>query len=81
VSGAAADVCRRPSAGGHLAALAGLADGAIAAVVAWYPLTDLSVLDPHDPETPMAKLIGGPRPNCPRSRRRPATGHPTDQPP
>nr|WP_255671879.1 alpha/beta hydrolase [Glycomyces amatae] len=47
------------SAGGHLAALAGLTDGAIAAVVAWYPLTDLSVLDPHDPETPMAKLIGG----------------------
>lgn len=54
------------SAGGHLAALAGLTDGAIAAVVAWYPLTDLtdrsdlSVLDPRDPETPMAKLIGGP---------------------
>lgn len=48
------------SAGGHLAAMAGLTDGAIAAVVAWYPLTDLSVLDPRNPETPMAKLIGGP---------------------
>ncbi|GAA2214770.1 alpha/beta hydrolase [Nonomuraea monospora] len=48
------------SAGGHLAALAGLTDGAISAVVAWYPLTDLSVLDPHNPETPMARLIGGP---------------------
>ncbi|MEU6845593.1 alpha/beta hydrolase [Streptomyces sp. NPDC046716] len=48
------------SAGGHLAALAGLTDGGISAVVAWYPLTDLRILDPHNPETPMAKLIGGP---------------------
>ncbi|GAA1659810.1 hypothetical protein GCM10009830_00970 [Glycomyces endophyticus] len=49
------------SAGGHLAALAGLTDGGIAAVVAWYPLTDLSAMeDLHDAETPMAKLIGGP---------------------
>ncbi|WP_091047591.1 alpha/beta hydrolase [Glycomyces sambucus] len=47
------------SAGGHLAALAGLTDGAIAAVAAWYPLTDLRVLDPHNPDTPWAKLIGG----------------------
>ncbi|MEV6205483.1 alpha/beta hydrolase [Streptomyces sp. NPDC051771] len=48
------------SAGGHLAALAGLTDGGVSAVVAWYPLTDLGALDPHDPGTPMAQLLGGP---------------------
>ncbi len=34
------------SAGGHLALMAGLADPGIAAVVAWYPLTDLALLPP-----------------------------------
>ncbi|MEU4396804.1 alpha/beta hydrolase [Kribbella sp. NPDC023855] len=54
------------SAGGHLAALAGLTDSSgISAVVAWYPLTDLSAVDPHNPETPMAKLIGGPPADLP----------------
>ena len=34
------------SAGGHLALMAGLTDPEIAAVVAWYPLTDLALLPP-----------------------------------
>ncbi len=34
------------SAGGHLALMAGLTDPQVAAVVAWYPLTDLALLPP-----------------------------------
>jgi len=34
------------SAGGHLALMAGLTDSQVAAVVAWYPLTDLTLLPP-----------------------------------
>jgi len=34
------------SAGGHLALMAGLSDPGVAAIVAWYPLTDLTLLPP-----------------------------------
>jgi acetyl esterase/lipase len=51
------------SAGGHLAAMAGLVgtDGtAIQAVVNWYGAADLDFRDPDDPSTSPAILLGGP---------------------
>jgi acetyl esterase/lipase len=50
------------SAGGHLAALAALADGAprVAGVVCWYPITDLLALDHEAGDTFEAHLLGGP---------------------
>jgi len=50
------------SAGGHLAALAALVAGAppVAAVVCWYPITDLLALDQAADDTFEAHLVGGP---------------------
>ncbi|MEV4413153.1 alpha/beta hydrolase [Catellatospora sp. NPDC049609] len=51
------------SAGGHLAAMAGLAgtgETAIQAVVNWYGAVDLFAFDPDDPAGPHAVLFGGP---------------------
>ena len=51
------------SAGGHLAAMAGLVgrgDTAVGAVVNWYGAVDLDIEDPDDPTTPPAVLLGGP---------------------
>jgi acetyl esterase/lipase len=51
------------SAGGHLAAMAGLVgegDTAIQAVVNWYGAVDLDFRDPADPFTTAALLVGGP---------------------
>jgi acetyl esterase/lipase len=51
------------SAGGHLAAMAGLVgrgDTAVGAVVNWYGAVDLDIDDPDDPSTPPAVLLGGP---------------------
>ncbi|HYZ97664.1 MAG TPA: alpha/beta hydrolase [Acidimicrobiales bacterium] len=50
------------SGGGHLAALAALADGAppVAGVVCWYPITDLPALDHDDADSFEAHLLGGP---------------------
>jgi acetyl esterase/lipase len=51
------------SAGGHLAAMAGLlgeGDTAIAAVVNWYGAADLDFRDSDDPFTSPALLLGGP---------------------
>jgi len=74
------------SAGGHLAALLGLTgddaalegdvgvtgpSSAVAAVVAWYPPTDVRAVatdtgtDPHDPGTREAQLLGAPVPDVP----------------
>ncbi|TJZ97922.1 hypothetical protein [Actinacidiphila oryziradicis] len=50
------------SAGGTLAALAGLAGltkGAASAVVGWYPVTDLTTRDSDRADTPEALLLGG----------------------
>ncbi len=47
------------SAGGALAALAALTDGGVAAAAAWYPVTDLALLDQERTDTPCARLIGG----------------------
>jgi acetyl esterase/lipase len=47
------------SAGGHLALMAGLTEPGIAAVVAWYPLTDLTLLPPSAFEgTELTRLLG-----------------------
>ncbi|HEX6871037.1 MAG TPA: alpha/beta hydrolase [Micromonosporaceae bacterium] len=51
------------SAGGHLAAMAGLTgtgDTAIGAVVNWYGAADLDFRDASDPHTAPAMLLGGP---------------------
>jgi acetyl esterase/lipase len=51
------------SAGGHLAAMAGLTgegDTAIQAVVNWYGAAALDFRDPDDPANSMARLLGGP---------------------
>ena len=51
------------SAGGHLAAMAGLLGRgrtAIQAVVNWYGVSDLDIRDPTDPFTSPAILLGGP---------------------
>jgi acetyl esterase/lipase len=50
------------SAGGHLAALAGLGDDApaVRGVVCWYPVTDLLALDQDDTDSFEAGLLGGP---------------------
>jgi acetyl esterase/lipase len=74
------------SAGGHLAALLGLTgddaalegdvgvtgpSSTVAAVVAWYPPTDVRAVatdtgtDPHDPGTREAQLLGAPVPDVP----------------
>ena len=50
------------SAGGHLAALAGLLgrdDTAVGAVVNWYGAVDLDIGDPDDPTSSPAVLLGG----------------------
>lgn len=54
------------SAGGHLAAMAGLTSGsvgagdtAIQAVVDWYGASDLDAFDSDDPHTAPAQLLGG----------------------
>ncbi|MFC4035362.1 alpha/beta hydrolase fold domain-containing protein [Streptomyces polygonati] len=47
------------SAGGTLAALAALTTQDISAAVLWYPLTDLSTVDPDSTDSPEARLIGG----------------------
>jgi acetyl esterase/lipase len=47
------------SAGAHLALMAGLTDPGVAAVVAWYPLTDLALLPPGAFDgTAEARLLG-----------------------
>jgi acetyl esterase/lipase len=50
------------SAGGHLAALAALAEDApaVAGVVCWYPITDLLALDATSTDSFEAHLLGGP---------------------
>ena len=51
------------SAGGHLAAMAGLVgegDTAIQAVINWYGVADLAIRDLDDPFTSPAVLLGGP---------------------
>jgi acetyl esterase/lipase len=51
------------SAGGHLAAMAGLLghdSTAVQAVVNWYGVADLDFRDPNDPDTSQAILLGGP---------------------
>jgi acetyl esterase/lipase len=57
------------SAGGHLAAMAGLCpddhdgaagDGSVQAVVAWFPVTDLAARDADVPEGPLPPFISGP---------------------
>jgi acetyl esterase/lipase len=46
------------SAGGALAALAGLTSGQVSAVVAWYPLTDLAHHHPDRSDSVEAELLG-----------------------
>lgn len=53
------------SAGGTLAALAGLRPGAVGAVVCWYPWIDLAGMDPHGRGTIEELLFGAPPAECP----------------
>ncbi|MFE4698804.1 alpha/beta hydrolase fold domain-containing protein [Streptomyces sp. NPDC056738] len=54
------------SAGAHLALLAALTGSAVAGVVAWFPVTDLTAMpDPTDPQTREALFLGAPAAKVP----------------
>lgn len=54
------------SAGGHLALLAALTGSAVAGVVAWFPVTDLTAMpDTVDPQTREALFLGAPAAKIP----------------
>ncbi|MFE2580645.1 alpha/beta hydrolase fold domain-containing protein [Streptomyces sp. NPDC059378] len=54
------------SAGGHLALLAALTGSAVAGVVAWFPVTDLTTMPgPDDPQTREALFLGAPAAKMP----------------